>query len=297
MSDDQEDGAENSGVDVEDLIRQVELAGDEEGLEQPPADVPDPLYAKYQTILKRMEGLSELPMRASLVERVMDEFDVHQGVWCIDQIIRAALWGRLGAMEAMMATVWWLIEMRRNDEYELIKSYYEQAHDADRTAVVDMFREVPPHQALAAGQELPEVRLPQDRDVTLGERRTLAAGPERRLLERLLMDPDPLVIRKLLDNPQIRLEDIQVVATRRPSTPEILQEVIFHPRWFARFEAREAVVRNPYADTGLVLKLLPTLGIKSLRRIALAGDLHEVVQESASRLVELREERTAPWRV
>lgn len=280
-------------VGVEELIRQVKTG---EATEQP-GDVPDPLYRRYRRLLARIEGLPELPMQAALAQRTLQRLQSDEVVWCLDQVLRGALWGQKGAMGAMMAVVWWLMQMRKADEYGHIKDYFEAAHDANREAVVDLFREVPPHQSLAEGQELPEVRMPQDREVTLGERRMIAAGPERRMLERLLMDPDPLVIRKLLDNPQIRLEDVQVVATRRPSTPQLLQEVVFHPRWFSRFEARQAVVRNPYADTGLVLKLLPTLGIKALRRIANSGDLHDVVQQSAQRLVTLREERTAPWRV
>ena len=197
----------------------------------------------------------------------------------------------------MMATVWWLLEMRRSDDYDTIKALYKAAHKSNRVAVLDLFREVPPHRALAEGQELPEARLPHDREVTLGERRMLAAGPDTKLLERLLMAVDPLVIRKLLDNPHIGVDDVRVVATRRPTTPEILNEVVFHPRWFCRLKAREAVVRNPYANTGLVLKLLPTLGIRRLRRIVYSGDLHQLVQQSAKRLVQLREDRTAPWKV
>lgn len=292
-----DDEPRRDGVDVQALIDEVKTGEGEEADQQGDGRHRDPLFEKYRKLLARVQGLPELPMRAAHVESIVGELEPDEVVWCLDQMIRGTLWGRSGAMEAMMATVWWLIELRERDDYDRIKNYFETAHDLERPAVLDLFREVPPKQALVDGQELPEVRMPQDRDVTLGERRSLAAGPKRRILERLLMDPDPLVIGKLLDNPQIRLEDVREIATRRPTTPEILREVVSHPRWFTRFGAREAIVRNPYADTGLVLKLLPTMGIKSLRRIAMAGDLHDLVRESAERLVELREERTAPLRV
>ncbi len=312
MSDDKQDDRGDDGEEINEDSAAVEPvepavdddAGDGDDDEQvpepyePTTDVPDPLLETYQKLLRKTEGLPELPMKSALVERTLAGLELEEMVWCLDQILRGALWGKPGGMETMMATIWWLIEMRRDDDYETIKGIFETAHEARRASVLDLFREVPPHQALADGQELPEVRFPSgDDEVTLGERRAMAAGPKHRLLERLLMDPDPLVIRKLLDNPHIRLEDIQVIATRRPTTPEILQEIVFHPRWFRRFEVRESIVRNPYADTGLVLKLLPTLGIRPLRRIKFSGDLHPIVQESAKRLVKLREERTAPWGV
>lgn len=259
--------------------------------------VPDPLHQSYRQLLASVERLPELPMQAAAVRRVFEGLDITEIVWALEQMLRGALWGRTGAAKTVMATVWWLIEIRRNDEYETIKELFESAYRSRRGAVLDLFREVPPHRALALTQHLPEVRLPTDREVTLGERRAMASGPKRRLLERLLMDPNPLVIRKLLINPQIRLQDIKVLASRRPTTPELLQEVIYCPRWFRRHGARDAVVRNPYGDTGLALKLLPTLGIKTLRRLVFSGDLHPLIQESAKRLVKLREERTAPWRV
>ena len=261
------------------------------------AQVPDPLVSAYEGLLHKVQALPELPMQATLVKREVEKLPAKEQVWFLDQLLRSALWGHQGGMETMQAAVWWLMQMRRDDEYETIKTFFETAHGAQRQAVVDLFREVPPYRALAEGQDLPEVRLPMDSDVTLGERRAMAAGPKRRILERLLMDPDPLVIAKLLDNPQIRLQDVRVVLTRRPTTPDLVQVVVEHPKWFSRHEVREAAVRNPYTDTGLALKLLPTLGIKTLRRVRYSGDLHELVQESAKRLVTLREERTAPWRV
>lgn len=283
-----------AGAGEEQRVLATDIGGDPLVID---AAVPDPLHDTLEKLLSRIAGLPEMPMKAALVKRRLEALGPEEAVWCIDQIVRAALWGHQGAAETMMATTWWLIELRRDDDYDLIKSLFEAAHDSGREAVLDLFRDVPPHRALADGQDLPEVRLPTEREITLGERRAMAAGRKRRVLERLLMDPDPLVIRKLLGNPNIRLQDVQVVATRRPTTPAILREVMSNRRWFQRSAAREAVLRNPYAETGLALKLLPTMGIRVLRRLKYSGDLHPLIHEAASRLVTLREEKTAPWRV
>ena len=160
-----------------------------------------------------------------------------------------------------------------------------------------MLRDAPPHRALPKGKRLPEVRLPLDRDVTLGERRTMASGPNRQLLERLIFDPSPLVIAKLLYNPHIRLQEVLQIASRRPTTVEILQEVALSEKWYRRHQVREAICLNPFTATGVALKLLPTLRLRSLRMLARAEDLHPLIAESARLLVELREQRTAPWRV
>src|SRR5699024_2238160 len=132
------------------------------------------------------------------------------------------------------------------------------------------------------------------RDVTLGERRTIASGRECIYLDCLLMDSNPLVIRKLLSNTHIRLQDILVFATRLTTTVDIFKEIHFHSRWFRCYEAREALLRNPYCDTGLTLKLLATMRMKTLRQMMFSGDLHPLIQESAQRLVRLQEEKTTP---
>ncbi len=259
--------------------------------------VPEPLYGDYERLLRQIRSLPELPMKAAMVERRVWARSSGERAWYMDQLLRASLWGKAGGAEAMMAAVWWILGMKREGRYEDLKAMYMAAHDAGREAVVALFRNIPPHRALAEGQKLPELKLPQREEVTLGERRALATGPERQLLKRLLMDPDPLVIRKLLDNPRLRVEDVNVVVTRRPTVPQILWEVATHPRWFPNDRVREALVRNPYGQTGMALTLMPSLGIRVLRRIAHSGDLHDEVQKSADRLVRLREERTAPWRV
>jgi hypothetical protein len=68
-------------------------------------------------------------------------------------------------------------------------------------------------------------------------------------------------------------------------------------RWFRVHEVRESLAMYPYNHTGVALRLLPTLHVKTLRRIRDAGDLHRAVSDFARLLVELRERRTAPLRV
>ncbi|MBA2663177.1 MAG: hypothetical protein H0U74_12870 [Bradymonadaceae bacterium] len=270
-----------------------ELA-DEESSTQATIDV---LERHYGATLRLVASLPELSMRANALGRSLKELEAGEAVWFIDQLIRGALWGDEAAMDAMLACSRFLIQSRIEDDYDLLQRLFEAAHTAERRAVILLVRDVPAQSALPKGRRLPEVRLPMERDVTMGERRTLAGGSNRKYLERLLMDPEPLVLAKLLDNPNIRLADLIVVGARRPTTPELLRELVIHEQWFKRQELREAVALNPFNATGVSLKLLVTLHIRSLRMIAHAGDLHPMVSESAKQLVELREERTAPWRV
>jgi hypothetical protein len=79
----------------------------------------------------------------------------------------------------------------------------------------------------------PEQRAPTEspvpdygvgRELTLGERRSLARRPDRRAFEKLLRDPHPLVIRQLLDNPKLTHDEI-VDCSRVAGAPVVVREV------------------------------------------------------------------------
>ena len=256
-----------------------------------------PLLRRYQQHLRRIASLPELIMRQAMTRELLATLPEEEVVWWIDQLIRGALWGRQDAMDAMLAMSTWLMALQREDDYERVQGLFRAAHAERREAVMAVLRALPPQRALADGARLPEVRLPLSREVTLGERRAMAAGQDRRLLERLLQDPEPLVLTKLLDNPHIQADDLLSVAARRPTRPELLEALTIHPRWIVHLPLREALVRNPYGQTGLSLKLLPTLPLPMLRQVRLATDLHPTLPQLAALLITLREERTAPLRV
>lgn len=264
---------------------------------EPEESTVDPLLEQYHQSLKRIVALPELSMRRAAVAEAVDSLETDEAVWWMDQLIRGALWGRSPEIDAMLACADWLVRLRLEDDYVRFQSLYEAASLSERTGVLMLLRDPPPHRQLKKGVSLPEVRLPAGREITLGERRSMARGHDRVFLERLLLDPSPLVIRNLLHNPNLRVQDVLTVATRRPSTPELALEVALNTRWFKLHKIREALVQNPYSSTGLSLRLLPTLRVQTLRRIRNAGDLHPAVHDTARMLVELREQRTAPWKV
>lgn len=141
------------------------------------------------------------------------------------------------------------------------------------------------------GEEDDEASQYALKNSTLGERRYLARGRDRDTLDRLTYDLDPLVIRELLGNPLVVEKDVIKIAARRPTTPDVLAEVARHPRWSARQRIKEAVVRNPYVDTRLALKLVPTLLVPQLREVAMDAEVHPEISGHARVLYENRGSR------
>jgi hypothetical protein len=92
------------------------------------------------------------------------------------------------------------------------------------------------------------------------------------------------VVREVLRNPMLVEEDAVRIAARRPARPETLRLLHLDRRWRTRAAVRRALARNPYAETGMVLRILPTLARRDLEAIGADPAVHPVVRETAGRL-------------
>jgi hypothetical protein len=82
------------------------------------------------------------------------------------------------------------------------------------------------------------------RPLTLGERKSLARRPDRDMMAKLLLDPHPEVIRRLLANPRLTEDDVVRLASKRPCRPDVLTEIA-QSKWAHRARVRLSIVLNP----------------------------------------------------
>ncbi len=141
---------------------------------------------------------------------------------------------------------------------------------------------------VATEDELVGPPLKLDREVTLGERRAWARRPDRNLLDRLLHDPDPVVIRNVLQNPRTVESDVLRVASKRPANAAVLAEVFHHPRWGGRPEVQLALVLNPYTPVLMAAGLVALLDAARLRDIVRDPGAHAAVRSRAGAALEWR---------
>lgn len=141
-----------------------------------------------------------------------------------------------------------------------------------------------------------EIRVPKygPREVTLGERRSMARRPSRLQIEKLILDPDPGVIRQLLLCSSLREEDVLLMAARRPTLPPLLETIVASDRWMARTRIRNALILNPYAPLGLVFPLILTLTREDLNIVARAMSINPLLRRAATELVQRLPPLSAP---
>ncbi len=127
--------------------------------------------------------------------------------------------------------------------------------------------------------------VPGGRPLTLGERKSLARGHQRELLEHVMRDLHPDVVTILLDNPHLTESDVLVIASRRPSPPASLTAVAANHRWRARYSVKRALTMNPHTPAHLAMQLATTLRPADLRAVRDDPNLADALREQAQALL------------
>lgn len=168
------------------------------------------------------------------------------------------------------------------------KQAYTIAIDGGFKKVSRLFTDLPPHKVGPFGYDKEEEAKMEF--ITLGQRRAMAKSGVKNTLDRLLSDPDPIVVNSLLDNPRIIERDIVKIASKRPNSPHILRMLSTHRKWGKRYDIMKAIVSNPYSFPRISVALIDFMLTQDLKEVADDGMLHPQLKMSAR---ELLEERTS----
>jgi hypothetical protein len=136
-----------------------------------------------------------------------------------------------------------------------------------------------------------EPRVPdygKGRELTLGERKSLARRPDRRAFDRLLGDPHPMVIRQLLENPKMIEADAIRLAAMRPARVEVIRELVRAHRWMGRPRVRQAIVLNPGTPSEIAVPLVCLCNREELHDVLQSTDTSLVLRATAQELLQRR---------
>lgn len=122
------------------------------------------------------------------------------------------------------------------------------------------------------------------RELTVGERRSLARRPSREQVARLLLDPHPLVLEQLFQSPSLTESDVIKILTRRPASLPALQFVAVSCKWITRRRIRMSIILNPGTPHGLALPYVSTCPREDLHLISQSTTVSPVIRGVASEL-------------
>ncbi len=191
----------------------------------------------------------------------------------LDDVAERAERGASDAREALVGIVDALSTERVK---ELAQRLREEAVGHSLPALDRLLRAPAPRPSLA-----PPARVAEGKDgrpLTLGERKALARKPDPQALAKLMRDPSPEVVRRLLDNPRMTEADVVRMVAKRPALPEILAVVARSTRWIHRSRVRVALLLNPDAPPELVAPITSLLARQELEEVVQAAPVHPAVR-------------------
>lgn len=235
------------------------------------------LEAELEALERRLRSVAEAPMRRECLLEHLEALGPRDAY----PLVAAAL-ARPGAGGSLLREI--LQEVLREGgasrplPYELSEGLYAEASAQEDEFLMRMLRAP----AAAETMEAPASGLHRSvAELPLGVRRALARGSEAPMLEKLLLDPDPVVVGHLLENPHITEPQVVRIAARRPIPAATLRAIARSRRFSSRTPVRVALVRNPYCPTDLAISLLGALPRGELREVAADATLHDSTRRQA----------------
>ena len=245
----------------------------------PPAGDPAGARSGARALARRLVALEEGPIRARAAARALAREDPERSALVIAELARDA---GADAGVGIAAIAQALGSPGEDISYAWLAGLYEEGARRGLTEVTALLVAPRPARAYQEPRDKADQRLAH---LTLGHKKAAArTHRDPDLLARLAAEGEPAVVRELLRNAQMTEEFVVRIASRRPCRPETLRCVYEARRWRTRTAVALALVRNPYAETELALKLVPALGAGELREVAADGALHPLVRALAARV-------------
>ena len=169
---------------------------------------------------------------------------------------------------------------------EKCRQVYMASIELELDKVSRLFTDLPPHKAGRSGYDKEEEARMES--TTLGERRALSKLNIKDTIDRLLSDPDPMVITNILNNPRVTEREIIKIVSKRPNSSNILKLVATHRVWSKRYAVKLAIASNPYSLPRVSITLLELLLTQDLKVIAGDGNIHPQVRLSAGEIIRHR---------
>ncbi|MCC6215257.1 MAG: hypothetical protein IT376_10330 [Polyangiaceae bacterium] len=242
------------------------------------------------TLVRTLLSIPELELRAAWLRARVLESPLERSAAELDALCDANERSEPSAREAALVVA---VVLAGDADGTLVAALRRRAESARHLALGRLLRRGAPAALLEASEE----RVPDygvGRELTVGERRSLARLPDRRSFEKLVLDPHPLVVRQLLGNPRLTEGDVLRLAARRPARVEALRVLADFPRWLSRRRVRMALLHNPGCPVGISLPLVAVCTRVELRSLVESTETQLVIRATAHELLERRPPLPAP---
>jgi hypothetical protein len=246
--------------------------------------MPGPLDSGAARFKRSLLALADVRLRLDWLEAQVQSEPVEILARLLDVVIGESEISEPRAREALVTIALWVAGTARESDLARLR---QTAFEQRLLSLQRVIRRVP-SESQAPGPS--QAHIPDygtGRELTLGERRSLARRSDRQGFYALLRDPDPMVIRELLTNPKTTEDDVVRIAAHRPARPTSI-EAIARTRWLTRGRVRMSVLQNPGSPPNVALPLVGLCTRTELLQLARGADVPTIVRITASELAQRR---------
>jgi hypothetical protein len=227
-------------------------------------------------------GLPEVGLRVEWLRDYLVTTSSQRAALELERLCEASERSEPGARETVLALA---LLFARNGSLPFVEALRRRAEAEHLLSLARLLRRAPaPRRSLPPAEAAPVPDYGRGRELTVGERRSLARMPNRRAFEKLLVDPHPLVIGQLLENPRLTEDDVVRLVARRPVRPEAITAIARSERWLKRPRVRLAILLNPGSPPDVAMPLLATCTRRELLEILHGPDTSKVLRATAREL-------------
>lgn len=227
-------------------------------------------------------GLPEVNLRVEWLRDYLTTTSSQRAAHELERLCEASERSDPGARETVLALA---LLFARHGALPFVEPLRRRADTEHLLSLGRLLRRAPaPRRSVPPPETAPIPDYGRGRELTVGERRTLARMPNRRAFEKLLVDPHPLVIGQLLENPRLTEDDVVRLVTRRPVRPEAITAIARSERWLKRPRVRLAILLNPGSPPDVAMPLLATCTRRELLEILHGTDTSKVLRATAREL-------------
>lgn len=232
------------------------------------------------SLIRTLLSLPELRTRALWLIDHVQKLDFTEAAALLDALCKSSERGDEQAHEGLIA---WVVGLVQLGESAWVSELRRVTVRCDLHSLNRMLRVSPA--TVTASDSLPPVPdYGAGRELTVGERRSLARRPNRRAFERLLADPHPLVLRTLLHNPRLTEDDVVRLVGKRPLRIAVVDELAQCPDWLVRPRVRMTLIHNPGTPSNITQPLLVLCKRDELEEVLQNTVLNTVLRGTALEL-------------
>lgn len=170
---------------------------------------------------------------------------------------------------------------------EYIEEIYEETEDQRKAAIGKILGELQAEE----DEEISTERVSMiNRIMKMGvkDRVKLGMKGDREARNILIRDPNRLVSSAVVNNPRITEQEIEMIASMRSITEEILRQIATNRQWSRSYGVMHALARNPRTPMANVVTIMSRLQLRDLAALAKNRNVSDAVRRQATRLQNAR---------